>query len=180
MARPKRPQQHKEGVDMAKDSSFDVVSQVDMQEVDNAYNQTTRELSQRYDLKASGAALEFSKGEAKLTLTAPSDFIAGQVKDVFGTKLVRRKIDLKAVQWSGPESAAGGNVRYHGTIVSGIEEDLVKRINKDIKAEKFKVKTQIEGDKLRVFSPSRDALQGVIEFLKEKDYDIPLQYINYR
>ena len=165
---------------MAKDSSFDVVSQVDMQEIDNAYNQTTRELAQRYDLKGSGAHLEFSKGDSLFTLTAPSDFVATQVKDVLGTKLVRRNIDLKAVRWSAPEASSGGNVRYKGTIISGIEDDLLKRINKDIKAEKYKVKTQIEGDKLRVFSSSRDALQEVIAFLKEKDYDIPLQYINYR
>jgi len=165
---------------MAKDSSFDVVSQVDMQEVDNAYNQAASELRQRYDLKGSGAELEFSKGDALFTLVAPSDFIAGQVKDVLGSKLVRRNVDLKAVQWGDPEAASGGNVRYIGKIISGIEEDLLKKINKDIKAEKFKAKTQIEGEKLRVFSSSRDVLQDVIAFLKEKDYDIPLQYINYR
>jgi uncharacterized protein YajQ (UPF0234 family) len=165
---------------MAKDSSFDVVSQVDMQEVDNAYNQCASELRQRYDLKGSGATLDYSKGDAQFTLTAPSDFIAGQVKDVLGTKLIRRDIDLKAVKWSDPQAASGGNVRYIGTIVSGIEEDLLKKINKDIKAQKYKAKTQIEGEKLRVFSSSRDVLQEVIAFLKEKDYDIPLQYINYR
>jgi uncharacterized protein YajQ (UPF0234 family) len=170
----------KESSDMAKDNSFDVVSQVDMQEVDNAFNQTTSELRQRYDLKSSGATLELNKGDALLTLVAPSDFIAGQVKDVLGTKLVRRNVDLKAVRWSDPQAASGGNVRYTGEIISGIEEDLLKRINKDIKGEKFKAKTQIEGDKLRVSSPKRDVLQDVITFLKEKDYDIPLQYVNYR
>ena len=165
---------------MAKDSSFDVVSQVDMQEIDNAFNQTTSELRQRYDLKSSGATLELNKGDALFTLVAPSDFVAGQVKDVLSSKLVRRHVDLKAVRWSNPQAASGGNVRYEGTIVSGIEEDLLKKINKDIKAEKFKAKTQIEGDKLRVSSASRDVLQEVIAFLKEKDYDIPLQYVNYR
>ncbi|MCL2491405.1 MAG: YajQ family cyclic di-GMP-binding protein [Coriobacteriia bacterium] len=165
---------------MAKDNSFDVVSQVDLMEIDNAFNQTTSELRQRYDLKGSGATLEFSKGDELLTLTAPSDFVAGQVKDILGSKLVRRKVDLKAVRWSDPQAASGGNVRYIGTIISGIEEDLLKKINKDIKGEKFKAKTQIEGDKLRVSSPSRDVLQEIIAFLKEKDYDIPLQYVNYR
>jgi len=165
---------------MAKDNSFDVVSQVDMQEIDNAFNQTTSELRQRYDLKSSGATLELSKGDELFTLTAPSDFIAGQVKDVLSSKLVRRGVDLKAVRWGDPQAASGGNVRYLGTIVSGIEEELLRKINKDIKGEKFKAKTQIEGDKLRVSSGSRDVLQEVIAFLKEKDYDIPLQYVNYR
>jgi len=165
---------------MAKDCSFDMVSQVDMQELDNAYNQASSELRQRYDLKASGATLEFSKGDQNFTLVAPSDFIAGQVKDVLGTKLVRRGVDLKAVKWGEPQAASGGDVRYIGTIVSGIEEDMLKKINKDIKSQKFKAKTQIEGDKLRVSSPSRDVLQEIIAFLKEKDYDVPLQYVNYR
>jgi uncharacterized protein YajQ (UPF0234 family) len=166
---------------MAKDASFDIVSEVDMQEVDNAYTQTTKELVQRYDLKDSGAKLELDKQKGEFKLTAPSDFVGGQVKDVLNTKLIRRNIDLKAVQWSDPEAASGGNVRYVGKIVSGIEEDLIRRINKDIKAEKLKkVKTQIEGDKIRVFSPSRDDLQTVITFVKERDYDVPLQFVNYR
>lgn len=166
---------------MAKDASFDIVSEVDMQEVDNAYTQTTKELIQRYDLKDSGSKLELDKQKGEFTLTAPSDFIGGQVKDVLNSKLVRRQIDLKAVQWSAPEAAAGGNVRFHGKIVSGIEEELIRRINKDIKAEKMKrVKTQIEGNKIRVSSPSRDDLQTVIAFIKERDYDIPLQFVNYR
>lgn len=165
---------------MAKDSSFDVVSQVDYQEVDNAFQQAGKELVQRYDLKDSGATLEYSKAEHEFTLIAPSDFIAGQVKDVLGSKLVRRNVDLKAVQWKGPEAASGSMVRYTGTIVSGIDEDTIKKINKDVKAQKFKVKTQIEGDKLRVSSASRDELQSVIAYLKEADYGIPLQHINYR
>lgn len=165
---------------MAKDNSFDVVSEVDLQEVDNAYQQASKELVQRYDLKDSGAKLEFSKGDKDFTLHAPSDFVAKQVIDVLNGKLVRRNVDLKAVSWSEPQAASGGNVRYTGTIVMGIETELAKKINKDIRDEKFKVKVQIEGDKLRVSSASRDVLQEVITFLKEKDYGIPLQYTNYR
>lgn len=165
---------------MAKDSSFDVVSEVDLQEVDNAYQQTTKELVQRYDLKDSGAKLDYSKGEKTFTLHAPSDFVAKQVIDVLNTKLVRRNIDLKAVEWSAPASATGGTVRITGTVVMGIEAELARKINKDIRDEKFKVKVQIEGEKLRVFSASRDELQNVITFLKDKDYGIPLQYTNYR
>ncbi len=115
-----------------------------------------------------------------MTVAAPADFVAKQVIDVIGSKLVRRGIDLAAVQWADPEAAAGQSVRQKATIVEGIEKDVASKINKDIKAEKFKVKVQIEGDKLRVSSPSRDALQEVIAFLKGKDYGQPLQYVNYR
>lgn len=165
---------------MAKDSSFDVVSQVDLQEVDNAFQQASKELVQRYDLKDSGATLTFEKGDSSFTLVAPSDFIATQVKEVLIGKLVRREVDPKAVQWTGPVAASGSMVRYTAKVVSGIDEDTIKKINKDIKAEKFKAKTQIEGDKIRVFSASRDSLQDVINFLKAREYDVPLQFINYR
>ncbi|MCL2437828.1 MAG: YajQ family cyclic di-GMP-binding protein [Coriobacteriia bacterium] len=166
---------------MGKDASFDIVSEVDYQEVDNAFQQAAKELKQRYDLKDSGATLDYDKAKHEFTLTAPSDFIGGQVKDVLNSKLIRRDIDLKAVQWSDPVAASLGNVRFTGTIVSGIEETMIKKLNKDIKAQKFKkVKTVIEGDKIRVSSPSRDDLQAVITFVKEADYDIPLQFVNYR
>lgn len=165
---------------MAKDNSFDVVSEVDLQEVDNAFQQASKELVQRYDLKDTGSKLDFSKSEKAFTLTAPSDFVAKQVVDVLNTKLVRRSIDLKAVAWSAPQAASGGAVRLTGTLVMGIETDLAKKINKEIRDEKFKVKVQIEGDKLRVSGSSRDELQKVIAFLKDKDYGIPLQFANYR
>lgn len=166
---------------MPKDASFDIVSEVDFQEVDNAYQQAAKELKQRYDLKDSGATLEFDKGSKEFALVAPSDFVGNQVKDVLNSKLIRRDIDLKAVQWSAPEAASLGNVRMKGTIVSGIDETMIKKLNKDIKAQKFKkVKNVIEGDKIRVSSPSRDDLQAVIQFVKDADYDIPLQFVNYR
>lgn len=165
---------------MAKEQSFDIVSQVDMQEVDNAVQQASKELAQRYDLKGSGAAVALDKSAATVTVSAPADFVAKQVVDVLGTKLVRRGVDLKALDWAAPEAASGGSVRVTARIVNGIEPDLARRINKEIKDQKFKVKVQIEGDKLRVFSPKRDVLQEVIAFLKDRDYGIPLQYTNYR
>ncbi len=165
---------------MAKDNSFDIVSEVDLQEVDNAFQQAAKELVQRYDLKDSGATLEFSKGDKTFTLHAPSDFVARQVIDILNSKLVKRNVDLKAVSWSAPQSASGGNVRLTGNLVMGIETDLAKRINKDIRDEKLKVKVQIEGDKLRVSAPKRDDLQTVIAFVKDQDYGIPLQFTNYR
>ncbi|MDR1088226.1 MAG: YajQ family cyclic di-GMP-binding protein [Coriobacteriales bacterium] len=166
---------------MAKDSSFDVVSEVDMQELDNAWQQTRKELVQRYDLKDSGAKLDLDKAAGLFTLTAPSEFVASQVRDVLNTKLVRRHIDLKALSWGEPQGASGMTIRVLGKVIAGIDRDTAGRINKDIRALKMKnVKVVIEGDKLRVFSPSRDALQDVIAFLKEQDYGQPLQYVNYR
>lgn len=165
---------------MAKDESFDIVSQVDMQEVDNAVQQTDRQIAQRFDLKDTKAECALDKHTATITVKAPSDFVARQVIDILGTAVIKRGIDLKALTWGVPEAASGGWVRETATIVNGIEDNLAKRINKDIRDEKFKAKVQIEGDKLRVFSPSRDELQRVITFVKSKDYGIPLQFTNRR
>ena len=165
---------------MAKESSFDVVSTVDMQEVDNAFQQAKKELSQRYDLKDSGAEIALDKAGKSMTVSAPSEFVARQVIDVVGSKLVRRGIDLAAVRWGEVQPAAGQSVRQTANVVEGIDKDTAGKINKDIKATKLKVKVQIEGDKLRVSSASRDTLQEVIAFLKGRDYGQPLQYVNYR
>ncbi|WP_154025814.1 YajQ family cyclic di-GMP-binding protein [Olsenella uli] len=165
---------------MAKDSSFDVVSTVDMQEVDNAYQQTARELTQRYDLKGSGATIELSKGDGTITVNAPADFVAKQVIDVLNGRLVKRKVDLKSVSWDAPQAASGGSVRVIGHIVQGIDKECAKKISKDIRDLKLKVKASVDDDKLRVTSASKDALQQVISFLRDQDYGIPLQFTNYR
>lgn len=165
---------------MAKESSFDIVSTVDLQEVDNAYQQAKKEITQRYDLKGSGATLAFDKAGKTLTVKAPSDFVAGQVIDILSSKLVRRKIDLTAIKWGNPVASAGQSVTRTGSIIEGIDRDTASTINKDIKAKKFKVKVTIEGDRLRVSSTSKDELQEVIAFLRESDYGQPLQYVNYR
>ena len=165
---------------MAKDSSFDVVSEVNMQEVDNAFQQTTREISQRYDLKDSGATIELSKGDKLFTINAPADFVSKQIIDVLSSKLIKRGIDLTAVKWGDSTPSSGGGVRRCATVVNGIDKETAGKINKDIKAQKLKCKVTIEGDKLRVSSPSRDTLQEVIAFLRGQDYGQPLQYVNYR
>lgn len=165
---------------MAKESSFDIVSTVDMQEVDNAFQQAKKELAQRYDLKDSGASISLDKSGKTLTVQAPSDFVAKQVIDVIGSKLIKRGIDLAAVSWNEPVAAAGQSVRQSARIVDGIDKDTAGRISKDLKALKLKAKVQIEGDKLRVSSASKDTLQETISFLKGKDYGQPLQYVNYR
>jgi len=165
---------------MAKESSFDVVSTIDMQEVDNAFQQAKKELTQRYDLKDSGAQISLDKASKTLTIKAPSDFVAGQVVDILGTKFVRRGVDLASIKWGESQPAAGQSVVKTASIIEGIDKDTAGKINKDIKALKLKVKVQIEGDHLRVSSASRDTLQEVIAFLKDKDYGQPLQYVNYR
>ena len=165
---------------MAKESSFDVVSVVDMQEVDNACQQAARELTQRYDLKGTGATLELSKKDGSFKIEAPSEFVASQVRDVLATKLTRRGIDLTAVRWADPQAATGMTVRQMGTIVQGIDADTAKKISKDIRDLKVKAKATIEGDKLRVSSASKDVLQFVIAALRERDYGQPLQFVNYR
>lgn len=165
---------------MAKESSFDVVSSVDMQEVDNAFQQAKKELSQRYDLKGSGAEITLDKQKKTITVAAPADFVARQVIDIIGSKLIKRGIDLAAVKWGDPQPATGQSVRQVATIVEGIDKETAGKINKDIKGTKLKVKVAIEGDKLRVSSASRDTLQEVIAFLKGQDYGQPLQYVNYR
>lgn len=165
---------------MAKDSSFDVVSTVDMQEVDNAYQQTARELTQRYDLKSSGATIELSKADATISVVAPADFVARQVIDVLNGRLVKRGVDLKSLSWDAPQAASGGSVRVMGHVVQGIDKECAKRISKDIRDLKLKVKATIDDDKLRVTSASKDALQEVISHLRAADYGIPLQFTNYR
>ena len=164
----------------SKESSFDIVSQVDMQEVDNAFQQARKELTQRYDLKDADCEVELDKQKHELTVVAPSEFVAGQVIDIINSKLIKRGIDLDAVKWGDPESVSMGRVKKKGEIVSGIDKDTLSKINKELKSLKMKIKTQTEGDKIRVSSASRDTLQDVIAHLRSQDYGIPLQYVNYR
>ncbi len=165
---------------MAKESSFDVVSQVDMQEVDNAFGQAKKEIAQRYDLKGSGADIALDKSAKTLIVSAPSDFVCSQVKDVLTSKLVKRGVELNSLDWGKLEAASGGSVRQTAKVVEGIDRETAGKINKDIKGTKLKVKVTIEGDKLRVSGAKLDTLQEVIAFLKGQDYGQPLQFNNYR
>lgn len=165
---------------MAKDSSFDCVSQVEVAECDNAVQQAKKELAQRYDLKGTDSEISFDKNKLEVTIDAPSDFVAGQIKDILNSKLVKRNIDLAAIKYNSPRAIGGGKSRIVATFVNGLDKEMASKINKDIKAQKFKVKTQIESDKIRVTSSSIDTLQEVIAFLKGQNYDVPLQFVNYR
>ncbi len=165
---------------MAKESSFDVVSQVDMQEVDNAYQQSAKELKQRYDLKDADVELALDKQKHEITIVAPSDFVCGQVIDILNNKFVKRGIDLGAIRWTDTQTVSAGKVKREGSVISGIDKDTLTKINKHLKGLKLKIKTQIEGDKLRVSSASRDTLQDTIAHLKAEDFGQPLQFVNYR
>jgi uncharacterized protein YajQ (UPF0234 family) len=163
---------------MASESSFDIVSKVDKQEVANALNQAQKELAQRYDFKGVGAEADFS-GE-KILLKANSEDRVKAVLDVLQSKLVKRGISLKSLD-AGEPYASGKEYRIEASIKEGIAQDQAKKINKIIRDEGPKgVKSQIQGDELRVSSKSRDDLQEVITLLKSSDVDVDLQFINYR
>ena len=160
------------------DSSFDIVSKVDHQEAENALNQARKEIEQRYDFKGTGASIAWS-GESILII-ANTEERAKAVLDVFQSKLIKRGISLKSLD-SGEPFASGKEFRIVSTLKDGISSENAKKINKIIRDEGPKgVKSQIQGDELRVQSKSRDDLQAVIALLKGSDLDIDLQFINYR
>ncbi|CAL9498360.1 YajQ family cyclic di-GMP-binding protein [Streptomyces sp. JH002] len=160
------------------DSSFDIVSKVDRQEVDNALNQAAKEVSQRYDFKGVGASIGWS-GE-KIEIRANAEERANAVLDIFQSKLVKRGISLKALD-SGEPQPSGKEYKIFSTIKEGISTEDAKKVAKLIRDEGPKgVKAQVQGEELRVSSKSRDALQEVQRLVKEKDFDFALQFVNYR
>ncbi len=165
---------------MASESSFDVVSKVDRQEVDNALNQATKEIAQRYDFKNVGASIAWS-GES-IVMTANSAERVMAVLDVFQTKLIKRGISLKSLDTGEREpQLSGKEYRLAATIKEGLSTEIAKKIGKIVRDEGPKgVKTQITGDEMRVSAKSRDDLQAVIALLKDADLDVALQFVNYR
>ena len=163
---------------MAKAESFDIVSRVDMQEVDNAINQTNKEISGRYDFKNSKSEVSLEDGNLKVV--ADDDFKLRSVIDILQSKLIRRQVPIKNLEYGKAEEAAGGTVRQLIKLKQGIETDTAKQIVKDIKNLKIKVQGQIMDDQVRVSGKSRDDLQEVINFLKQQDYNLELQFTNYR
>jgi len=163
---------------MAKESSFDVVSRADINEVRNAVNMAQKEIATRYDFKKSVSSVTLD-GEA-LVLISDDDGKLKQVVDVLEEKLVRRKVPLKALQYGKVEEALGGTVRQRVPIAQGIPDDKIKAMNKLLRQRFKKVKSQIQGDSLRVFSASKDELQAAMAALREEDWGVPLQFVNYR
>lgn len=165
---------------MADQYSFDVVSQVDMQEMKNAVDQTLKEIGQRFDFKGSKSALTLKEKEKTLDVVSDDEYKLKAVLEIFKAKCVKRNVSLKALNYGKMEQALGGTVRQTITIQSGIPDDKAKQIVKSIKDKKLKVQAQIQGDQVRVQSKSKDDLQGVITFLKQQDFDLDLQFVNYR
>lgn len=163
---------------MANDSSFDIVSKVDHQEAENALNQARKEIEQRYDFKGTGSSVEWS-GESIL-IKANTEERAKAVLDVFQSKLIKRGISLKSLE-SGDPAPSGKEYRIVSSLKDGIDQENAKKIGKIIRDEGPKgVKSQIQGDEIRVSSKKRDDLQEVIALLRSKDLDVDLQFTNYR
>jgi len=163
---------------MSKESSFQIVSEVNLQEVDNAVNQAGKEISTRYDFKGSGADIVWDK--ESITVFADNEFHLKSAIDVLQSKMVRREISLKALDYGKVEQASGGTVRQKVLIKQGIPQEKAKDIGKLLRDAKLKVNSQIEGDKLRISSKSKDELQRAIKLIKDQDYDLPLQFVNFR
>ena len=159
--------------------SFDVVSKVDMQEIRNAVDQASREIANRYDFRNTGSAVEL--GDDAINMRSSTEDRLTAMRQVLEEKLVRRQVSLKAVHYGNVEEASGGTVRQVAALQAGISSDRARELNKFIKGLGIKgVQSQTQGDQLRVTSKKRDDLQAVIAELKAGDFDVPLQYENFR
>ncbi len=166
---------------MAKEhSSFDIIAEADLQEVDNAVNQTKKELSQRFDFKGSKASIDYNRTEKKVTLLGDDDYKLRSLKDMFATKLAKRGVSIKLLIFTEPQEVFGGCLQQIADLVSGIPHEKAKEITKIIKKLGLKVQVQIEGEKIRVFSAKKDNLQIVISHLRKINFPIALTFCNYR
>lgn len=163
---------------MAQEFSFDIVSKTEMQEVTNAIQQAQKELAQRFDFKGSKSSIELTAEE--IVLVSDDEGKLRSVKDILETKLIKRGVSLKAVDYATLEQAAGGTVRQKAKIVQGIEIEKAKAIVKAIKEAKLKVQASIQSDQVRVTGRAKDDLQKAMAVVKGHDYGIPLQFTNYR
>lgn len=163
---------------MAKQNSFDIVSETDLNEVHNAINQVMKEVRQRFDFKGSVSSVELEEGE--LVLLSDDEYRLKALTDILEQKLVRRGVSLKALSYGRTENAAGGAVRQRVQIQQGIPTEKAKDISKFIRDMKLKVQASIQGNTVRVSGRDLDTLQHVIQMLKEKDFGIDMNFTNYR
>lgn len=163
---------------MAKDSSFDIVSKVDMPEVENALQQAQKELANRFDFKNSKSSMKL-EGEM-IVLISDDDFKLSNVVDILESKLVKRGVSLRALEYGKSKAAAGDTVRQEVKLVQGIAQEKAKLINKVLKDNKIKVVSSIQGEEIRVSGKNKDDLQAVIALLRKEDFGIELQFINFR
>ena len=167
---------------MASNSSFDISTGADLQEVDNAVNQALKEIQQRYDFKGTHCTVEFDRAKAEIRLHADDDFRMKSLLDVLQGRLIKRGVPVKNMKTGDFEAGTGTSVRCTVTLTQGIASDVAKRITKALKDNKTfkKVTASIQGDEIRVTSPSRDELQAVMAFLRGEDFGIELTFGNYR
>jgi len=163
---------------MAKESSFDIVSKVNLNEVSNAINIAMKEISTRYDFKGSKSDISLDKDD--LVLVSDDEFKLNQLKDILIGKFIKRSVPIKNLDFQKIEPAAGGTVRQRAKLIQGIDKENAKKINKLIKDSGLKVKSQIQDDQLRVSGKNKDDLQKVIASIREADLPIDVQFINYR
>jgi uncharacterized protein YajQ (UPF0234 family) len=166
---------------VASTSSFDVTTGVDFMEVHNAVDQTTKEITTRYDFKGLKVGIELNPKEKKIVLTAPDEYKLTAIWDVLQTKMVRRQVPLKNLELGKVESAASSTVRQEIVITDGLSADKAREVARVIKDAKLKrVQAAIQGDTVRISSPSKDDLQGVMQLLKQQDFGVELKFGNYR
>lgn len=159
--------------------SFDVVSQLNLQEVDNAVNQARKEIIQRYDFKDTATVIDWDKKE-KIAVESADDFKVNAVDDVLREKLARRQVSLKAIDFGKVEPGPNGRAKQEIKLKQGIDADKAREIVKLVKETKLKVQAQIMGDQVRITGKKRDDLQGAIQTIRARDLDLPLQFINFR
>src|SRR3989338_3142658 len=160
--------------------SFDIISEVDLQEMDNAVNQANKELAQRYDFKDSKASIAYDRKEKKITLVADDAYKLRALTDILATRMAKRHISLKSLKFNDPQKAFEGYLRQTVEICIGIDKEKAKELTGIIKGLKVKVQTQIEGEKIKVSSAQKDELQAVIAHLKGLEFSLPLSFCYYR
>ena len=165
---------------MAKDFSFDIVSDYDPAEMSNAVDQAQRELGTRYDFKGTAASLEFGDGKMSLQIEGESKNQLDAILDMLQSKLIKRGVSLKSLDTSTQPVEGGKSIRWNVPFKKGLDQDKAKRITKVIREEFPKAKSQIQGDSVRVSSTSKDDLQGVMSLIKQQDFDFPVEFQNYR
>lgn len=163
---------------MAKESSFDIVSKVELPEVQNAIQTALKEIGNRYDFKGSKSSITLDGEE--LVLVSDDEFKMNQLKDVLVSKLIKRNVPTKNIEYSKLENASGGTVRQRGKLVQGIDKENAKKINTLIKKSGLKVKPQVQDDQIRVTGKNKDDLQQIIALVREADLPIDVQFINFR
>ena len=160
--------------------SFDIISRIDLQEIDNAVNQAVKEMKNRFDFKGTKSTIEFKREDKKINLLADDDLKLRNVQEILKLRVAARQISQKALRFEDPERSFEGTLRQEVNLVQGIPQDQAKEIVKLIKTQELKVQAAIQGEEIRISSKSKDELQAVIQFLKSADLKIPLQFTNYR